>query len=100
MPHYGEENDAMMEVKLEMNPQLLDNDILYKNISGDTVALIMADHEIIPPREWMHDVNMKNAFEMSIKSLLLRNYLPVPHHWHDDDMTIFDKACYGIIPSI
>ena len=33
-------------------------------------------------------------------SLLLESYLPIPHHWHDDDMTIFDKACYGEIPNI
>ena len=48
----------------------------------------------------MHDVNMKNSYDMSIRSLLLENNLPVPHHWHDNDMTIFDKACYGIIPKL
>ena len=26
------------------------------------------------------------------------NSLPVPKHWKDNDMTIFDKACFGIIP--
>ena len=35
-----------------------------------------------------------------LKTTLKCNNLPVPYHWHDDDMTIFDKACFGEMPDI
>ena len=44
----------------------------------------------IPQRGWMHDINLKNNRYNSIKSNLLDCNLPIPYHWHDDDMTIFD----------
>ena len=28
------------------------------------------------------------------------NYMPIHYCWHDDYMTIFDKAYFGIIPEI
>ena len=31
---------------------------------------------------------------------LYYNNLPIPHHWKDDEMTIFDKVCYGEMPNI
>lgn len=37
----------------------------------------------------MYDVNVKIGF-ISIKDKLEENNLPVPYHWKDDDMTIFD----------
>ena len=48
----------------------------------------------------MHNVNIKNKKGESIRSLLHKNMLPVPHHWNNDDMTIFDRACYGVIPEL
>ena len=38
----------------------------------------------------MHDINLKNSRYNSIKSKLLDYNLPIPYHWHDNDMTIFD----------
>lgn len=48
----------------------------------------------------MHDIDIKNDLRESIHSLLHKNFLPVPHHWKNNDMTIFDKACYGIVPEL
>ena len=54
----------------------------------------------MPPKEWLYDVNLKNEYNNSLKSYLQDNQLPVPYHWHDNDMDIFDKACYGEIPQL
>ena len=53
----------------------------------------------MPPREWMHNYDTKSNYDR-LKTALECNNLPVPYHWHDDDMTIFDKACYGEIPEL
>ena len=26
--------------------------------------------------------------------------MPIPYHWQDSDITIFDRACYGEIPQL
>ena len=54
-----------------------------------TVALNLASYGLIPDRRVMYDVNVKIGF-ISIKDKLEENNLPVPYHWKDDDMTIFD----------
>ena len=54
----------------------------------------------MPPTYWMHDINMDSYFVRSIKTLLLWAKLPIPYHWHENDMTIFDQACFGEIPDI
>ena len=48
----------------------------------------------------MHDINLENNEEESIKTNLSDYYLPVPYHWHDNDITIFDRAYYGEIPEL
>ena len=52
--------------------------------------MILAYKRIIPPREWMHDYDIKNNFNKSINDYLRDNYLPVPKYWNDNDMNIFD----------
>ena len=47
----------------------------------------------------MHDIDLENGNHQSIKSLLYINKLPIPYNWHNN-MTIFDKACFKIIPNI
>ena len=39
-------------------PELGNNDPLAKNNYGQTVAIILASKGIIPPNEWMHDINI------------------------------------------
>ena len=49
----------------------------------------------------MHNYDIKNKYNSTLKYYLEINQLPVPYHWEDEDgMTIFDKACFGIIPNI
>ena len=54
----------------------------------------------MPPREWMHSYDIKLCENETLKYYLHSYSLPVPRHWNDDDMTIFDKACFGIIPEL
>ena len=62
--------------------------------------MILASKGIIPPREWMYNQIVKNKYNRTIKDYLLNNKLPVPYHWHENDMDIFDKACYGELPQL
>ena len=43
---------------------------LNRNIDGDTVAILLSSKGIIPPRQWMHDVNLRNHIGETIKSYL------------------------------
>ena len=44
-------------------------------------------------RDWFYSKTLKDA--------MIENYMSVPHEWQDEDkMSIFDKAYFGIIPSI
>ena len=55
----------------------------------------------MPPREWMHGYNIRFYYNYTLKDRLKNKNLPIPRHWiNDDKMTIFDKACFGIIPDI
>ena len=51
----------------------------------------------MPPREWMYNYDTISDYDR-LKTALKYNNLPVPYHWDDNDMTIFDKLCYGEIP--
>ena len=53
----------------------------------------------MPPREWMYNYDTRSNYD-KLKTALEWNNLPVPYHWDDDDMTIFDRACFGEIPDI
>ena len=48
----------------------------------------------------MHDINIKDNDNESIKFWLKYYTLPIPYHLNDNNMTIFDKACFGEIPDI
>ena len=52
--------------------------------------MFLAKKKIMPPREWMHDYNLKDSDNRSLKYHLKNNNLLVPYHWYDNDMTIFD----------
>ena len=54
----------------------------------------------MPPKKWIHDLNITSTTGESIKSLLQKNNLPIPKYWDNNDMTIFDQACFKIIPKI
>ena len=51
-------------------PDYCYHDPLIHDSDYETVAMRLADKGIIPPNEWMHDVNLKSKFGSSIKSLL------------------------------
>ena len=51
----------MIDADKSIIPELGNNDPMYKNIYGDTVALILLYHGIFPPKEWMHDINICNC---------------------------------------
>lgn len=55
---------------------------------------------LIPQRRWIHDLDMiKNCNNQTLREILRANFLPVPYHWNGE-MSIFDQACFGIIPDI
>ena len=54
----------------------------------------------MPPKEWMYSENIKDLTNRSIEDYLQGYYLPIPHHWKNNDMTVFDRACFGEIPNI
>ena len=65
-------------------------DKYYKNnFDENTVALFYADNHMIPPLKWMHDLNIKNAWSDSIKTLLIENNYPVPYDWQNPNFDIF-----------
>ena len=48
----------------------------------------------------MYNYDTRSSYD-ELETSLECNNLPVPYHWEDeDDMTIFDKACFRIIPDI
>ena len=52
--------------------------------------MMLADEGIMPPREWMHNYNIKDSYDYTLKDCLQEHNLVVPYHWNDNDMTIFD----------
>ena len=46
----------------------------------------------------MHNYIISDYVYYTLKKYLEINLLPVPYHWSDNDMTIFDKVCYGETP--
>ena len=48
----------------------------------------------------MHNYSIKDKYDKTLKDYLYDSCLPIPYNWNDNNMTIFDKACYGIIPDI
>ena len=35
----------------------------------------------MPPREWMHNYDIKDINDKTLKDYLEDNYLPIPKHW-------------------
>ena len=54
-------------------PKEWEHDKLLKNNFGSTVAILLSWKGIIPPKEWMHDIDMNNYYGDSIKYNLLNN---------------------------
>ena len=54
----------------------------------------------MPSKEWMHSLNIKNKYDKSLKNYLIDNNLPIPQHWKDNKMNIFDQACFKIVPNV
>ena len=54
----------------------------------------------MPPKEWMHNYNIKNVDGKTLKDYLKEYNLPIPRHWHEDDMTPFDRLMFNEIPDI
>ena len=54
--------------------------------------MLLANNGIIPPRYWMHDIDLcdDSYYNRTLKTYLEDRKLPIPRHWSDDDMTIFD----------
>ena len=49
----------------------------------------------------MHNYNIKNTDDETLKDLIIENKMPIPHEWQDiNKMSIFDQAYFGIIPDI
>ena len=46
--------------------------------------MILADENIMPPREWMHNYVIKNKDDETLKSIMIKNYLPGPYHWENE----------------
>ena len=49
----------------------------------------------------MHNYNIKNNDNKTLKDLMIVFKLLIPHEWNNESkMSIFDKAYFGIIPDI
>ena len=62
-------------------PNYLHHDPNKQNCYGETVAMILAKQEIMPPKEWMHNYDIKDINDKTLKDYLEDNYLPIPKHW-------------------
>ena len=49
----------------------------------------------------MHGYNIVDKYRDTLKDIMIKRYMPIPHEWKNkQEMTIFDKAYFGIIPEI
>ena len=48
----------------------------------------------------MHNYYIRDHYSNTLNYYLEKYNLPISYHWNDNDMTIFDKACFGEIPDI
>ena len=47
----------------------------------------------------MHNYKIKNRSNKTLKDLMIENNMPIPQFWDkNENMTIFDKAYFGIVP--
>lgn len=43
--------------------------------------MFIAKNQFIPPQNWMHNYNIKNKDNKTLKDILKENHLPVPLKW-------------------
>ena len=41
-------------------------------------------HRIIPPKEWMHDINICIVEKFCLKNLFTAFHIPIPHNWNNE----------------
>ena len=46
----------------------------------------LINNSIIPPKEWIHDPNIKDKYNYTVSYYFKYNNLPVPNEWYDDNM--------------
>ena len=57
--------------------------------------MFLAKHGNMPSKYWYHDSDMKDKSGNSIRYFSKEALLPIPKHWCDNEITIFDRACFG-----
>ena len=48
--------------------------------------MLLAKDGIVPPKQWIHDPNIKDKGYYTVVRYLKENKLPVPNEWYDDSM--------------
>ena len=43
--------------------------------------MYLAEHGIIPPKEWQHDPNLKNNYNDTVAMILANNIIVPPPEW-------------------
>ena len=62
--------------------------------------MFIAKNQFIPPQNWMHNYNIKNKDDKTLKDILKENNLPVPLKWkYNKIYEKFNQACFRIIPT-
>ena len=46
----------------------------------------LAEHGIIPPKEWIHDPNIKDKWGNTVADFLKRQYFPISNEWYNENM--------------
>ena len=44
--------------------------------------MILAENKIIPPKEWIHDIKIKNNDNKDIITIMKQNMLPISSYWY------------------
>ena len=48
--------------------------------------MYLANNKIIPPKEWIHDPNIKDEYNQTVADYLARNNFPISNEWYDETM--------------
>ena len=54
-----------------------------RNEDGLTVAMILAEKGIIPPKEWYHNPLLKNKYGKTVASILINKGILPPKEWEN-----------------
>ena len=63
----------MIDARKGIIPKLGNNDLLYRNKCGESVASVLIQNHILPPKEWLYDLDYKYYDCKSLKVLLRLN---------------------------